>query len=59
MVIINHKTLILHQGCSYYYYYYIYNCNLSFLPAFVVMCYLPKLKRGMASFFWNKFQHQT
>ena len=29
---------------------YIYNCNWSFLHVFVVMCYLPKLKRGMASF---------
>ena len=32
-------------------YYYIYNCNRSFLHVLVVMCYLPKLKRGMASFF--------
>ena len=47
----NHKTLISHHGCSYYYYYYIYNCNWSFLHAFVVMCYLTKLKSGMASFF--------
>ena len=23
------------------------------------MCYLPKLKRGMASLFLNKFQYQT
>ena len=38
----NHKTLISHHGCPYYYYCYIYNCNLSFLHAFVVMCYLPK-----------------
>ena len=47
----NHKTLISHHGCSYYYQYYIFNCNWSFLHAFVVMCYLPKLKRGKASFF--------
>ena len=62
----NHKILLSHHGCSYYYYYYIYiyiyiyiyvyiyNCSLSFLHAFV-MCYLPKLKRGMASFFLNIF----
>ena len=29
----------------------IYNRNRSFLHAFVVMSYLPKLKRGMASSF--------
>ena len=46
----NHKTQICHHGCSYYYYYYIYNSNSSFLHAFVIMCYLPKLKRVMASF---------
>ena len=50
----NHKTLISHHGCSYYYYYYIYNCNWSFFHAFVVMCDLPKLKRGMASFFFEQ-----
>ena len=49
----NHKALISHHGCSNYYYYYIYNCNLSFLDVFV-MCYLPKLKKGMASFFFEQ-----
>ena len=46
---------IYNHGSSYYYYCYIYNCNWSFLHAFVFMCYLPKLKRGMASFFWINF----
>ena len=53
--IYGNQTLIFHHGCSCYYYYYLYNCNWSFLHAFVVMCYLPKLKRGMASFFWTNF----
>ena len=56
MVIIKHSFTIM---VAYTTITTIYNCNLSFLHAFVVMCYLPKLRRGMASSFLNKFQYQT
>ena len=56
MVIIKHSfpIMVAHTTIT-----TIYNCNLSFLHAFVVMCYLPKLRRVMASSFLNKFQYQT
>ena len=56
MVIIKHSFTIM---VAYTTITTIYNCNLSFLHAFVVMCYLPKLRRGMVSSFLNKFQYQT
>ena len=48
MVIIKHSfpIMVAHTTIT-----TIYNCNRSFLHAFVVMCYSPKLKRGKTSFF--------
>ena len=53
MVITKHSFLIMvvHNTITAI---YIYNCNeVSCLHAFVVMCYLPKLKRDMLSFLIN------